>query len=349
MKTNISIFIITSDNLKLRFNNLNQQIAKLKSILTKKDINFTFNQINNPSSSEIEKNLDKYKEKVVLDKASIEDDDFKNLIQPINTNQLSNFAKHLKAFELIKSNNENEGEKHHYFIIEDDIIIIDEFIDNINLLLDEINKNSYDLVLTGIAINQPGDFKLLNSYNYFKVLVAKSSYFISKDCAIKLIDFMDKIKFSFKVNLSYFIWNNKDIIKCFVSNKNLFFEGSKIGIFSTSINNNNFLYQNGEFVKLSQLVGDKDFIDIQTLKQAEEIYNSAGKNNPDFQHTLGLAYYKNKNYKKAKELLIESVLNLKKSDGYICQHNEILNNCINMHQFEQSDIENVLKLPGIYS
>jgi hypothetical protein len=29
--------------------------------------------------------------------------------------------------------------------------------------------------------------------------------------------------------------------------------------------------------------------------------------------------------------------------------NEILNNCINMHQFEQSDIENVLKLPGIYS
>jgi hypothetical protein len=40
---------------------------------------------------------------------------------------------------------------------------------------------------------------------------------------------------------------------------------------------------------------------------------------------------------------------LKKNDGFISQQNEILNNCINMHQFEQSDIDNVLKLQGIYS
>ena len=348
MKTNINIFIITTDNLKTRFNNLNQQITKLKAILEKKDCSFSFSQINNPSSNEIEKNLDKYKERVLLSKNEIDDEDFKNLVHPINTNQLSNFEKHLKAFELIKNYN-NDNDKTYHFVFEDDLIIIDDFIDNINQLLDEIKTTNYDLILTGIAINQPGDFKLLNSFDYFKVLVAKSSYFISKDCAIKILDFMDKFRFSFKVNLSYFIWKNKDTIKSYVCNKNLFFEGSKIGVFPTSINNNNFLYQNGEFVKLSQMVGDTDSIDDATIKKAEEIYNIAGKNNPDFQHTLGLAYYKNKNYKKAKETLIDAVLNLKKTDGFICQHNETLNNCINMHQFEQSDIENVLKLPGIYS
>jgi len=344
MKDNINIYIITSDNLKLRFNNLNQQIGKLKEIF--EDCNFTYNfhQINNPSNIEIEKNLDKYKEIVLLKKDEIEDEDFKNQVIPINTCQISNIAKHLKAYELIKNSNDKYN-----FIIEDDIIIIEEFINNIKSLLQKIKKEEYDLIMTGIAINQEGELKFVNSYNYFKVLISKCSYFVSKDCAIKLIEFLSKFRFPMKLSLSYFIWQNKDTIKSYVLNKNLFFEGSKIGIFTSSINNNNFLYQNGEFVKLTQLIGDSEYVSNDIIKKAEEIYNNAGKNNPDFLHTLGLAYYKNKNYKQAKETLIEAVMALKKNDGFICQHNEILNNCINMHQFEQSDIDNALKLSGIYS
>jgi len=344
MKTNINIYIITSDHLKLRFNSLNQQITKIKEILDQTNYNYNFHQINNPSSIDIEKNLEKYKEIVSLKKEEIDDDDFKNQVIPINTCQISNITKHLKAYELIKNSNDT-----YHFIIEDDIILIDEFIENIKTLFIKIKETDFDLILSGIAINQNDDFKFLNSYNYFKVLISKSSYFISKNCASKLIQFMDKYRFTMKLSLSYFIWKNKDFIKTYVSNKNLFFEGSKIGIFSTSINNNNFLYQNGEFVKLINLIGDNDYIDDDTIKKAEIIYNNAGKNNPDFLHTLGLAYYKNKNYKKAKDTLIDAVFNLKKNDGFICQHNEILNNCINMHQYEQSDIENALKLQGIYS
>lgn len=344
MKENINIYIITSDNLKLRFNNLNQQIGKLKEILEDCNFNFNFHQINNPSNIEVEKNLDKYKEIVVLKKEEIDDEDFKNQVIPINTCQISNIAKHLKAYELIK----NSDDKYH-FIIEDDIIIIDEFVNNVKTVLKNILITDYDLIFSGIAINQEGDLKLINSFNYFKVLISKCSYFISKDCAIKLIDFLTKFRFPMKLGLSYFIWQNKETIKSLIPNKNLFFEGSKIGIFTSSINNNNFLYQNGEFVKLTQLIGDNEYISNDIIKKAEDIYNKAGKNNPDFLHTLGLAYYKNKNYKKAKETLIEAVLSLKKNDGFLCQHNEILNNCINMHQFEQSDIENALKLPGIYS
>jgi len=341
----INIYIITSDHLKLRFNNLNQQIGKLKEIFHQNKINFNFHQINNPSSNDIENNLDKYKDIVILNKDDIDDDDFKNQVIPLNTSQLSNLNKHLKAYELIKNNNNDD----YHFIIEDDIIILDEFINNINSLLTKIKELDFDLILTGIAINQSGNFKFLNSINYFKVLISKCSYFISKECAIKLIEFNNKIRFTQKLTLSYFIWKNKDTIKSFVCNKNLFFEGSKIGVFSTSINNNNFLYQNGEFVKLTQLIGDNEYIPDDIIKQVEDIFNSAGKNNPDFLHTLGLAYYKNKNYKKAKDTLIEAVSCLKKNDGFISQHNEILNNCINMHQYEQSDIENALKLSGIYS
>lgn len=345
MKTDIGIYIITSEHLKLRFNHLNQQIVRLKGLFDKANYNYQFFQINNPSSNEIEKNLDKYKDRVQLNKDEIEDNDFKNLISPINTNQLSNFLKQEKALEMIKNSKTKIN-----FIIEDDIMVIDEFANNFLDLLEKIKTHEFDLIFTSVAINDnSSEFKFIKSIEYFKVLIAKSSYFITNDCAANLLTYFEKIKFNYKINLSHYIWENKESVKSLIFNKNLLFEGSKIGLFSTSVNNNNFLYQNGEYVKLAQLIGNHEYLDDEVVKKAEEIYNSSGKNNPDFQHSLGLVYYKNKNFKKAKETLIEAILNLKKTDGFICQHNEALNNCINMHQFEQLDIENVLKLPGIYS
>jgi len=345
MKTDIGIYIITSEHLKLRFNSINQQIVRLKGLFDKKNYNYKFHQINNPSAADIEQNLDKYKDRVKLNRDDISDNDFKNLVAPLNTNQLSNYMKQQKALEMIRDGNTKLN-----FIIEDDIMIIDEFADNFSILLDKIKGFDFDFIFTSVAINDnSSDFKFIKSLDYFKVLIAKSSYFINKDSAPKLLDYLDKIKFNYKINLSHYIWENKDEIKSFIFNKNILFEGSKIGLFTTSVNNNNFLYQNGEYVRLAQLIGNNEYLDDEAVKKAEEIYNSSGKNNPDFQHSLGLVYYKNKNYKKAKDTLIEAILNLKKNDGFICQQNEALNNCINMHQFEQSDIENVLKLPGIYS
>lgn len=341
----MDIYLITSEHLKVRFHHLNQQLGKLKVLLDKKGFRYNFIQINNPSASDIEKNIDKYKEKIDLNKDAIKDEDFKGLINPLNTNQLSNFQKQLRALEMIKS-----SKNKYNYIIEDDFIIIDEFTDNFLELLEKIKTVDYDLLFTSIAINENSkDLKFLNSYDFFKVLIAKSSYFITNEYAGKLVDYFDKIRFTYKIHLSYFIYQNKETIKSLVFNKNILFEGSKIGLFTTSVNNNNFLYQNGEYVKLSQLIGNNEYIDDETVKKAEEIYNNSGKNNPDFQHTMGLLYYKNKDYKKAKQILIDAVNNIKKNDGLITPQNETLNNCINMHQFEQSDIENVLKLPGIYS
>ena len=342
----MDIYIITSDHLKVRFHHLNQQLGKLKGLMESKDFKCNFIQINSPTSQEIEQNLEKYKDKIDLNRDNINDNDFKNLINPLNTYQLSNFEKHLKALEMIKNGN---NQKYNY-IIEDDIMIIDEFIDNYLNLLDKIKSENFDLLFTSIAVNNNSTkSQILNSTNFFKILISKSSYFVTKDCASKILDFMTKIRFSYKINLSYFINENKSEIKSLIFNRNILFEGSKIGLFSTSINNNNYLYQNGEYVKLSQLVGNNEHLDDDIVKKAEEIYNTSGKNNPDFQHTMGLIYYKNKNYKKAKEILIDAVNNIKKNDGLLTQQNETLNNCINMHQFEQSDIENVLKLQGIYS
>ena len=340
----IDVYIITSEHLKPRFASLNQQIAKLKTILISNDYKFNFHQINNPSHQDIEKNINDYKEIVDLNKDVIEDEDFKNLVIPLNTNQISNFLKHKKALELIKKSKNRLN-----FIIEDDFIIIDEFIQNFNDVLTFINKGEFDILFTSISINEEKENEFKQTTDIFKIIVAKSSYFITNDCSIKLLDFITKIRLTYKLNLSYFIWNNRNSIKSLVFNKNVCFEGSKIGLYPTSTAINNFLYQNSEFVKLNSIIANKEEVSDEDIIEAELIYEKSGKNNCDFQHILGLAYFKNKNYLKAKLMMIEAVSNLKKNNGLINQQNEILNNCINIHKFEQKDIENCLKFDGIYS
>ena len=340
----IDVYIITSEHLKPRFASLNQQIAKLKTILISNDYKFNFHQINSPSHQDIEKNINDYKEIVDLNKDVIEDEDFKNLVIPLNTNQISNFLKHKKALELIKKSKNRLN-----FIIEDDFIIIDEFIQNFNDVLTFINKNEFDILFTSISINEEKENEFKQTTDIFKIIVAKSSYFITNDCSIKLLDFITKIRLTYKLNLSYFIWNNRNSIKSLVFNKNVCFEGSKIGLYPTSTAINNFLYQNSEFVKLNSIIANKEEVSDEDIIEAELIYEKSGKNNCDFQHILGLAYFKNKNYLKAKLMMIEAVSNLKKNNGLVNQQNEILNNCINIHKFEQKDIENCLKFDGIYS
>ena len=114
----------------------------------------------------------------------------------------------------------------------------------------KIKSENFDLLFTSIAMNNNSTkSQILNSTNFFKILISKSSYFVTKDCASKILDFMTKIRFSYKINLSYFINENKSEIKSLIFNRNILFEGSKIGLFSTSINNNNYLYQNCTQVK----------------------------------------------------------------------------------------------------
>ena len=87
MKTDINIYIITSEYLKNRFNHLNYQLNKFKDIFIKLEFNINFIQINNPSNKDIEKTIDIYKERVNVNKNDIEDIDFKKIVSSLNTHQ----------------------------------------------------------------------------------------------------------------------------------------------------------------------------------------------------------------------------------------------------------------------
>lgn len=338
----INIYVIKSDHLKLRNKLLQQTLDTFKLIMTNNGYIVNIILITNPTINNIEEKIQDYNNQINLNPQEIDDEEFRNNQTKFNTAQLSNLYKHKRAYELIKDSNI----KHNY-IVEDDVILLPEYTNNFISLIKKLKLIEYDIILTCVSHNDDNNpLDILLSSVYFKILLTKNSYFITTETANKLYDYLNIIRFPIKISISKFIYDNKNSLKSYILNKHTILEGSKIGLYTTSINPSNYLIQNMNFVHLTNIL-DNSANDID-IKLVQKYYEDNGLNNPDFQHILGLIYYKKKMYKEAIENLKEAIKTFKAKEGYMVQYNDILNNCINIHKFYQEDIEKCFKIKGKY-
>lgn len=346
MKT-IHLYLIHTPELIHRIKYINSTIDMIKKIVEKNNMILNINTIINPSKDIIENNINIFNSRVKyeLEEGEYADEQFNKTIAPLNVVQISNIEKHREALKNISLLNDDD----YYFIIEDDLLISNDYVKNIEDFFSNLEKNNdWDILFTGLSNIDDEPLKLVDSRGVFKFFILKNSYFIRPLIAKKLYDYLNIFKYTLKNSISKFIWDNKEI-RSKITNKHLFLEGSKIGLFLSSINNSNFLYQNNDFVELAKIT-NKDAITDDDILNAEKIYKRLEHyNNSDIQHTMGLIYYKKKDYKKSKQYMIDACLNIKKYNGYLTKTNEILNNCINMFQYDQIDLEECKKLKSKYS
>lgn len=342
------LYLIHSDNLVNRKDNLISTSNYLKNLADEINLKININIVNCPDLKFIEENKEKYNQKII-NINNIEDNFFKNTAKfTINYNQLSNLEKHKNVYNIISKINNNKAL---HLIIEDDLIINmnnDIHLKNFFKFLQN-TKKEWDIIFTSFSDHNNNDnFEFIDIRNISKILLAKSSYFINKETAINLLNSLNNnIKYSLRISLSEYINNNINC-KSYITNKHLFIEGSKLGIFPTTINTNNFLFQNNDYLLISKYLNNNN-ISIDDLKNIENIYNKSNfKNNPDILHSMGLIYYKYGDYDKSKEFLINAINNLKKNDGYIDKYSDILNNCINMFQYNQISMDECLNKPSKY-
>jgi GR25 family glycosyltransferase involved in LPS biosynthesis len=334
----IDIYVIKSEHLTLRNKMLITTLNIIIDMMKKNDYYVNVINIMNPTIEDIEKNISDYDKKINLNNDDITDPDFKTAQVKFNLAQLSNLHKHMCAYEKIKI-----SKTKHNFIIEDDIILLDEYKNNFNDFLKLLKTVDYDIILTCLSMHDTENkINFIPVNNQFKILLTKNSYFITPSTAEKIYDYMNVIRFPMKLSLSKFIFDNK--LKSYLINKHTFLEGSKLGIFPTTVNTNNYLLQNNSYITLANMINNNE----QDLNKAYKHYMEFGKDNPDFQHMLGILYYKNKKYKEAVDILKLAVINFKKNEGYMIQYNEIINNCINVYQFYQDDIKECFNKKGLY-
>jgi GR25 family glycosyltransferase involved in LPS biosynthesis len=342
----LNLYVIYSQHLENRQKYINSTIEFIKNISEKNELSFNVNIIAEPSKEFIDKNIENFNKRVNYSKYSDdtkENRDFNGLIQPLNSCQISNIEKHREIYKNIIDKDDRDL----YMILEDDAVVGQEYVHNIEQLFKKLKdnkfENKWDILFTCLpSMNQGDKMALLPINETYSFLMNKSSYFIRPHICKQLIDYTETFRFTLKTALSRFFYENKDI-KAMYLNKHTFLEASKIGIVPSTINPNNFLFQNNHFIQLSNISNQQNITGAD-IKEVEKIYeNSKQIESADILHIIGIIYYKYNDIENAKKYMTLAVENMKKNKGYLQPNSEILNNCINIYQYNQENLEEYKK------
>jgi GR25 family glycosyltransferase involved in LPS biosynthesis len=333
---NLNIYIIHCSLLIEREDN----IKNIESIFNK------LQQNNNPSLWNVNikiindyqfNTFDKEKIKNLVKLEPIEEEDFKkynNFLRNLTPQSISKTLKHFKCFQEIKNSKNNEDIN---LIIEDDVTIEDvKFIDNLQLIISKLDPN-FDICMLGLPSStnfiENNTYSIIDSKNIYNTIPGSDSYFISIKGANKLLNNFIPIRFELNIQLSYAAEKNNVIIN--QVSPNITVEGSKIGIFKSRTNINNFPIYNFKYKEFNNLILKPNLDEEEKKKLILLSQDDVLKNNPDFQYLIGLYHFKNEEYTKTLEIFnnvyeIYKLLNLQLS-----KESNFIQNMVEIYKFVQ--------------
>jgi GR25 family glycosyltransferase involved in LPS biosynthesis len=345
MAKNINIYIISTEELKNRITNINNVVAIFKNLCAKNNIQAFINLISEPSSSTVDKNISVFNSRV--DYSAFKDNnEYNEYITMLNSCQISNYEKHRELYKIIKDK-DDEGL---HLIIEDDMLISNSYINNIDEMIKDLTKKDncdlWDILFLSLnTVNNSDNF--INFRTVYNKLITKSCYFVKPKICNKLYEESKTFKLQIKYFISKYIEDNNDL-NVYFYNKNTLIEGTKIGIYPSSVNSVNYLYFNNEYIGLLKIY-NMDIITDDDIAEASRLYKIVENiNSSDIINIMGMIYNKHKNYKEAKIYFIKALDVHKKNYGYLQKNSNILNNCITIFQHDQDMLEECLKVKPKY-
>jgi hypothetical protein len=166
------------------------------------------------------------------------------------------------------------------------------------------------------------------------------------DTATKLLPALSKMSLSYRLQLSDWIDKNPEIISKYPT-KRVSIEGSKVGIMPSSVNNNNVLIYNRDYLTLYNMVLGKETFDMDV---ATKIYNlSSHLNSPDIIHLYAILLFKSEKLSEAKEHFMEAINQCVLKNGKLDRNTELLNNAINICGLYQPDRDSYRTTPSKYA
>lgn len=251
----------------------------------------------------------------------------------LNTRNLSNSFKHIKAISYIADKMSDDSIN---IIIEDDVL----FGDAVETMLhDSVRQlpEKFDIIYLGLPSTGT---KPATGFNFEKFSTAynispvSDSYIISTACAKKLKSSFFPIKFTTNIQLSYII--QKHELNAYFIQPNIFIDGTKFGVYLSSIEPNNSLIMNPEYHQLKSVL-DKNVLSIEDMKKVEELESTMKfKNHPDLVSLLGMYEWKKNNKDKAKQLFETAYKVYKTNNCLLNNQSKFLKSYIEMYREDVS-------------
>lgn len=298
--------------------------------------------------SDLQQNIEKLQENVKRE--NINDPDFDNHNKIFNIQMISNIEKHKEAWKRIYSTEENDQYNNYYLILEDDVFIVKDSIEYFIKLLNIIKTRSFKWDMIFLGIPYPDDttenLDILNyKNNNIKILPSKEAYFITQRNARRLYDTFSIYKYILRVHLSYIFYTYPNDYNIYYTNKRITIDGSKVGIFPSSIHEINHLIYNNEYMALyNYYIKSSDNIQ-ENFNNIKELYDKViALKNTDFDVLYAKILIKINKLYDAKNVLLNGLNYYKSSQGIVNNRSELVNLLIDISGKTQDDIDNLLSL-----
>jgi len=327
----IKVYVIHAAFLDYRKPMVESLISKLNkhSKFSKVDVEYIVDQ--DPDKM----NVEQAQSKISLGKNG-KSEFFDQFVRNIHIKQVSNAVKHASAIQKAAS----EGTKYDYYlVIEDDVIYGEDVAKRLDDLLDLYNVDKPDILFVGLPSIVPisqESMQIKPTKDMFRVLPCCDSYILTASSAAKLASVFLPIRFVTNVHLSYL--TEVEGITSSMAIPNVFLDGSKFGVYLSTLESNNRLFLNPDYNKLQVLVKKDSYTkeDHESIKAI--LSNIRFKNHPDVMYLSGLYDLKKGNYEKAKETL-ESVYNVfTQNNCLINGESEFLQTYMSVFKHFQSDL-----------
>lgn len=316
----LKVFIIHADYMEIR----KQHIEKFVEILKSAGVDYEYISAFDPKAITQED----VQKKINLTKQN-NGEFFDELIRNLHINQLSNALKHGEA---ITSASKETGKYDHFLFVEDDILYGDDVMQKIKETIALLDKSSEsDILFLGLPslapIEDQSVLTITPTSKFYKVFPCCDSYMISAKSIEKVAAAFFPIKYITNFHLSYMAATHSLSTSMVVPN--IFLDGTKYGAFLSSLDPNNKMMFNPEFIQLSNMLQNSSG-DIETAFETIKF-----KNHPDVMHLQAIYAMSKGDFKKA-ETILENILNVTVQNGcMINNETEFLRTYIRLHKFTQ--------------
>ena len=273
---------------------------------------------------------------------------YAKLERPLNTAEISNYERHRTALQAISKASPTDF----HFVLEDDVYIIPPFEAHWKAFfkyIKTLSAPSYPLVLFGIvkppdaSSGSPASGFTFQPYTTLPLteqqplLPSKEMYLIHPSLAMTLYDAMEQIQYDTRHTFSRWLFEHTMFHdQVYIPTHRLAFDGSKLGIFPSTIHPNNLLLFNQEFMEMLQLLSQSP--DKKTKPNIQRIYKSIDRlQSPDAQHLYAVLMYQIGDYEEANDYFKKAIESMIAQKGYLSRQSELLHNAIEFYKHYQKE------------
>lgn len=240
---------------------------------------------------------------------------FEIFLKPLSIQQISNYLKHVSALESIVQQDVTG------IVIEDDVIMSD---DCESIIENYVKKGDIEFFGQPFKLGESRSQEILNfNENTMTLLPCIDSYAVDPTTARAILS-SGVLPIAFQTNIAYSLAINRLKIKAVKVFPNAFIDGSKVGKFTSAINNNNVLSFNTKYNILYDMI-QKDSVDFEKFS---EIFSSAEFNDsPDMTYLNALCHLKTGRIVQSKTLFDQAYAKycdnkclLNKSSSFMCNY-----------------------------